>query len=611
MATGDLEFRLGEGATLVTDARFFSVDIVREGFRADLGQTRPGACTIVLDNKARLWDPDYASGPHFTELNTLGLKVQIRADEGGGLFRSLFVGRLDSITQGYDIGNKSATATIVAYDGLTDLATKRIRHPYRWYNETFSGITSYFQLGENVQTAEARDTTTGKIAGWAGPRKLEGSVAGNNEDSSGTSLSLANAALVLPPETTPVAPGAAYLLWVQYSGLPTVPRRVIEHSEFAGGTGSSSGAWQWGVNLDGSIVFTQHGSSGLTVSETSKPTALLDGLPHLLELDVESGNGSFVFVDGIQASIISSTNKTSTRTLPSTGNVYVGGDLFASDTTTWTIDDVSTVAVLPTVAQSNNFFWRGANGQIGAYGVFDLASARVNYILDEAGWTGARFIDAGSTELIGINGEPYALSELQITASTDSATMFTDRQGQFVYRIDSTGVLSATFSDSGAGGTIKYTDLVPQRNGNRNVNSTTITPRNGLPVTRSVAGTVVRQKSIETLHRRTDQAIDAADAINARFSTPVTVYPSITVMPERGGEWPTIMKLDIAQRVRVIRTPQGVGPAYDRFYLVEGVHHSFRAHKSTWKTTITLGPPDTVDAFILDTSVLDTGRLGY
>ena len=116
-AFGDTFGTVGPTWTDISDyVRSFTV---RRGRSHELDQIRPGALTMVLDNRDGRFDPSYTSGAYYPDVK-LNVPVSVRAVHNSITY-DLFYGFSDGWTLNYP-GQTDSTATLEATDGFKMLA---------------------------------------------------------------------------------------------------------------------------------------------------------------------------------------------------------------------------------------------------------------------------------------------------------------------------------------------------------------------------------------------------------------------------------------------------------------------------------------------------------
>ena len=616
MAAGDVRVRIN--STLVSGDsapnRVLSFEVVREGYRANLGETRPGTATIVFRNDTRLFDPQYTAGAFFSLLTSDAALWDIEVDSGSAWEPLISDCTLDSLIEEYDAGNKMATATVTLVDGLSRLAQASTVSPFRYMIENTSGVFAYFPLGESEQGITSEDALTGGVAGWAGsPRQKVPSLPPAAKSAGAYRANLGTSAMVIPANFLPTTKDWEISFWVSIDKIDAT-RRLLEHRGFLNTAGN--GKISLRLLVTGAVVLEQAGVGGVSVLiQSTADSRTLDGLPHFWNVMNRSALGGLnVAIDAESLNLVTDNNPTFNRSL-GVDEIYFGGDSTVTgiqDNTTFVLDEVYVRSNALLAEDRVKFNVAATRGFTGALSLTSVATSnyQTNWLLDRAGWVATRDIETSERPVLGLEGDANILDELRLLAATDGALIFVTRAGAFKYQISKPGTASILLRDDGT--QVGYTGLVPERSATRVTNKVNLTPRGGATIVRSTGATPQRARDITTLHADLAQARQLAAETAARYAAMQTEYPSVVVMPAQGSKWTTVLPLELGQLASITRTPQGISPAITRNCVIEGLRHACGSHRSSFTTTISLGPPGVTNPFILDTSTLNgTDVLDY
>lgn len=253
------------------------------------------------------------------------------------------------------------------------------------------------------------------------------------------------------------------------------------------------------------------------------------------------------------------------------------------------------------------------------------AGQRVAAILDTIGWPAAeRDVDLGTNgqsevqaavagSLTGVS----ALSAIQAAAGNDNGIFFIDGRGYAVFkgrhRTDSRHLVSrATFVDAAnyTAGRFLYAELVPSQSKIRN--DFRVTRQGGSEVqwenSTSIAKNGRRTEAVSTLHTTDGEALNYAQYRVAAEKDSHRRYDSMTLRPgDDTATWLLLLGLEIGDRVTVMQTPPGGGPADSREMYVEAIGASIGPGvESEW--TLRLSPVDTTNGWVIGDAVY--GLLG-
>jgi hypothetical protein len=100
----------------------------------------------------------------------------------------------------------------------------------------------------------------------------------------------------------------------------------------------------------------------------------------------------------------------------------------------------------------------------------------------------------------------------------------------------------------------------------------------------------------------------AAGLVQQRKDPKIRARPLSTVGQTQATQWPTLLGLEIGDRIAIEITPLGVGAQVAQELIIERISWSIGSDR--WEMDIT-GSPAPTQFFLLDTSELDTGILGF
>lgn len=153
---------------------------IRRGRQDELGRVEAGTLNLTLDNRDRRFDPEYTTGPYYSNLLPIR-RVRVQATFGGVTY-DLFTGYIEGWPQSWADGGVDAVVELQASDGFKVLAMKKLTESYAaqsvdarvsailddagWTNGTgwVLGSATQSQLGETT------------IVGPVGDRALDASI---------------------------------------------------------------------------------------------------------------------------------------------------------------------------------------------------------------------------------------------------------------------------------------------------------------------------------------------------------------------------------------------------------------------------------------------------
>lgn len=265
-------------------------------------------------------------------------------------------------------------------------------------------------------------------------------------------------------------------------------------------------------------------------------------------------------------------------------------------------------------------------------GAGELSGARINRILDLAGWpAGDRDVDAGLSTMQATTLAQNSLTELQLTADSEFGELYVNAEGKVTFRDrharyeDSVSqTVQATFTDANTAGVLHYQSLdVPEYDAELVKNTVSIAAVGGEAQTASDATSQARYfdrswNRHDLIHDGGNDASDAyADRVVFFSKDPEQRVDGIRLKGLSGspnGLWAAMYGLDFGHRVHATRTLTGDDLSLDLY--VEGIDHTIsqQGEGYQFETTLRTSSAARVDAgmFIFDSATfgkLDTGTL--
>ena len=266
-------------------------------------------------------------------------------------------------------------------------------------------------------------------------------------------------------------------------------------------------------------------------------------------------------------------------------------------------------------------------------GAGELSGARINRILDAAGWpTVDRRIDTGDSPMQGTVLSQNALTELKLTADsergdllvdTDGAILFRERHARFERAASNTS--QAIFGD--APGELEFADCSQPVNDELIKNVANIARVGG--VSQTAGSDASQAQFMQSTFTRTDlivttdaEALEYARWIIRQFADQDKRVEQITLDPDGidtstdpGADlWPHVCGRQIGDRITVNRRPLG-GTLFTAECWIEGISHDIGPLQSgQWTTKFDLSDASRSTAFLLDHAELgqlDVNVLAY
>jgi hypothetical protein len=262
-------------------------------------------------------------------------------------------------------------------------------------------------------------------------------------------------------------------------------------------------------------------------------------------------------------------------------------------------------------------------------GTGDDTGARINRILDSAGWpTEDRIIATGDATLTGTTLEGPALEEMQQAADSEIGELYIDGAGNVVFRnrnaifSDPRSTTSqATFGDDEDGGELGYAHNGLRFSTDREtMYNRVIAQREGGMLAQADDGDSQGAYRIKSWSK-TDLVLEddvqvtnyAAFILNLA-KLPENRFTEITILPlaDPDNLFPEVLGREIGDRITIIRRPPGGGDPIERDVFIRGIKHEITV--SNWVTTWTLQSATRYSVLTLDHPVLgklDQNALGF
>ena len=253
-----------------------------------------------------------------------------------------------------------------------------------------------------------------------------------------------------------------------------------------------------------------------------------------------------------------------------------------------------------------------------------LSGTRVNALLDYADWPNSlRNIDVGDSNMqADPGGNRSILQALQTIEQSEFGAFYIQPTGvaRFLDRTDVSqlaDIVVRTYSDTGASGTLPYTNIDISYDDQLILNDVTVTRLGGTPQI------VIDQPSVDTYFyksgQRTDilvetdaEALDQAETLVASRKDATLRVDSMTVNLNNDNPAQNVAALgaDIYQLVDIEKTMPGGSSIVSELF-IQGIQHDVTTN--SWNVKLLTAEP-IIQAFILDSStqgVLDTNALSY
>lgn len=249
-------------------------------------------------------------------------------------------------------------------------------------------------------------------------------------------------------------------------------------------------------------------------------------------------------------------------------------------------------------------------------GAGEYSGQRVNRVLDNAGYTGARNVDKGQVTVQATTLASNATTELKLTADSEGGALFIDADGTVCYEqayalMDNprSNTIQATFGD-GSGSELPCSDIVTSAAEGDTVRNIASFARVG-GTAQLAADTASRQIYRDRRESRTDlvcetdaQALSLAQFYVEQFKDAEERITQIQLRPRMNSAlWPHALGRRVRDLIRVVVRPLG-GGTITRDCHISGISHQVTG--DDWVTTFDLASASVYQQF--QNSRFDIGK---
>lgn len=592
------------------------------GKQTEIQTYASSSLSLTLSNRDRRFDPDYLSSPYSPNVQPRR-RVRLRLTHDSTTY-TLFTGYVESWPQKYPASNFDAVVELSAFDALGLLNDRILEDAAYLYANSISVSGKFVTALRRLSLIETYSSAlwVNERDGVKSYQKRSGIVRTGSALAVGPSSPVAfNGATAYSYGPTSSAYGVSttkgtWSFWMQTNGAGTdLTAWMIALSSYADASGSVTPA-RIGLDVDGYLRY----KAGTSYTYSTSPVN--DGAPHHIVVVEDAATGPKVYVDGVNATDVSSG-----ATVYGPGTVSVVGDsngAVSGDTLfDGTIQDVWCWVDQALTATQVAGLYRLGSGSY-AETVFD----RANRILDAAGIPGGlraiTDIPKATVADIDLYGQT-ALTQLQQLADSESggAALFIDTMGRvalhdrYWWRSTPRGsTAQAVLSDDLAD--LYYSDVAADRNLREVQNAITVTGSGNLSATStdttSISTYGYRTASIATILSSQSQVSSLAVGLLALRKDPITRLDTILVKPAmQSTSWSSLLRLELGDRITFELMPaRGVATTSQlvKSLIIERLDWQFT--QSDWTLAITGSPVPTMSIFTLNSSLLDgTDVLGF
>ncbi len=602
---------------------------VTRGRNTMFSDMQPGTMSFTLDNRTRLFDPDYSAGTYFGKL-VPQVRCRLRLRKSSTNY-PIFDGYIQGWPQGY-VYPREAVVQINCVDLFSRLATRNLpaanlldieclvdgavgHWPLDEDPGGFSGI-AFDNSGNGVDGSWNGASVETFLPGEPGRKAKYFTYSDTYFQHFGAShsggLDLTGMRTLefwmIVNEFTPASESAAAAFVPAHGdigGIPVVlppsidPQIVIRAQ-------SEVGFFYVNLHVNqtflGDTLVNQFSTMDVTLYDSTstamatQPCPIFIGLPMHVVCILDDGASTLsVYLNGVQVG----------SSLSVSAGTFFGGSLEDSVSVagvgyvTASFCHVAVYNVELTATQVGQHYVAGTTGGRG-----QTPADRLEVLADFAGLVDAAQFDdsdlADHTYLARSAFLGNVLTAMQDIVRTEQGRMFVDAAGVVQVQGRSADIKDltvnatsqATLADSGS---LAYTDLTVDANELELLRNTIYLSTNG-------GNVVVYDNESRTLFDERSESItvlldDATAAKNLglwrtlQFSDPATRITSVTLKPHGASDtrYTTCFTVDLGWRVTIQRTPQGIGSAISKVCTVEGIQHRV-TERGPWETTLYLAP---------------------
>lgn len=568
---------------------------IRRGRQTELSGYSVGTMQLTLNNRARAYDPSNTAGAYYGNLLPMR-KVRVTATSGATT-ATIFTGHILGWPLEYP-GMADATVVLGCVDAFRPLA--QMSPPENAYDAEVLADSphGYWRL-DTIDEGGISPATVGNVD------------ARNYNQGDPTFFDAADLTITRPVGVSTTIANAG---WVVES-LPSAAPKTIE-------------GWFWnlqqGIYAGTNVARAAYNSTNwMRVAIGSTDGTVSVGYSN------STDNKSYVFAStGWQVTSSSAhivlTASTTTLSLWVDGlNVWAGSLSAGTSTNTFTalpppsiqavVQPRSGSTVSPgvyglavytaelTSTRISEHYQAGLTGW--GHPLGDRAGARIGRILNAVGWpAGDRSLSTGSTVLGTYQSTGSTLAALQAIADAEQGLLFIDGSGNVVLRdrqwqwTNSSSITSqATFGDSGS--ETPYADIEIDANHLDYIRNVVTVSYTGSSVT------VKDSTSVSAYGEQSDSvAATAIPAFGGYVARQLAAFrlrlrkdaktriPMVKVLPrtKTSTHLPTLLGLELGERVTVKRRPTGGSGTIDQVCTVQGVSHQITPDR--WTTLLYLAP---------------------
>ncbi len=580
--------------TTVAAADIRSVDVSR-GREDELGRVEAGTAQLVLNNRTRSFDPQVVTG--LRPMN----RWRIRAVHNAVTY-DVFLGYAESYEQSWPGTGRDAITVVRLVDEFKVLALAKLPAtdpPRDTYQDVvmYDNPAGYWPMDADSQTLK-QDAVVGQAllstSGGMATTTATGAIVGQATAPSGWSHTILFTGISLTAEVLPGDSGDVGGLTefsIEGSYRLTTAAPTAEWNLARGPYSGTNDTWRLAMKTDRKIQLQARNSGGTTYTVTSTTAIPTTGVFYHI-IGTITGGFLRLYINGVE--------EASTAFTGSFGTTDAGGTL-AVGTASATgggligVDEMSFYrAGLPAARVTAHY----NAAQLRGFPRGDLPGARVTAVLAASTSIAASSVRTGSREMDGsyMTGQS-PLEELRKAETADNvdAILFVAKDGTVTFLDDGHrsaspwNTVQCTFDDDGTD--LPYRDLTVDYSETFLHNTVRGTRSGGAVSTSTDATSVSRYRErlldLSDLPLRDDADVSAITAaLLAKFKDPMQRITAVSMYLTSTAMVSAVLDLELADRVRILRTHPGGGARIDQTAFVQKIQLSSRPGQPI---TVTLG----------------------
>lgn len=571
---------------------------VSRGKQTEIETTASGSCSLVLDNRDRRFDPTFAAGPYFGNLlPRRGIRIRALWN---ATYYPVFRGFVEAWPQRY-LFKKDASVPLSAYDALAVLAESEVRSASFEYLQSLGGLSWFLSDASDNQWHDLQGGAPATTAAGALETANLGNLDGDGVDFSGPNT--------MNFRRTASGVTGTLSFWLQTTQAG--PSLTAWANIFTTSYGSSSNT-VCGIASDGKLYYqgNDYNPGSYATAHTLQPVNSGDPV-HICIVHTSTTNLR-IYVNGIDQTDLVNDYVLATSLVPEVSNIASRGAYVPLAVNyIGTLQQFSGSTIALTAAQVQTLY------RLGQRTLLESTAARADRVLDSIGWPAALadLTTKAQADVLEVPaGTSMALGLLQTIADTEQGRLFVAKDGKVTlqnryYHLTETRgtTVQATFSDDGSD--LVYGGLGFDYSDREVANRITVTGSFNLTAsdddTASQADFGLQAASVSTILASQGEAVSMVSGLLGRRAQPIIRTDAITVQPARQtSAWPTVLGLELGDRIVVELSPVGVSPQLSQTLLVERL--DWAISEDNWRLAITGSPVPSEDYWILGTSLLGT-----